>query len=48
MKGKKTKKVKSKTPQQKKFAMAAKEASKRVKRDPRLDFQTQMRMILKK
>lgn len=34
--------------QQSKFAMAAKEASRRVKKDPRLDFQVQMKELLKK
>ncbi len=34
------------TAQQKRFAAAAKEASRRVKKDPRLDFLVQMRLIL--
>lgn len=34
------------TAQQKRFAAAAREASRRVKKDPRLDFLVQMRMIL--
>jgi hypothetical protein len=43
----KTKAVKKyKTPQQRKFAMAAKEASRRVKKDPRLNFQVEMRKLL--
>lgn len=44
----KVKHRKGETMQQKRFAMAAKEASRRVKADPRLDFQVQMRNLLKK
>lgn len=39
---------KAKTVAQKRFAMAAKEASRLYRADPRLDFQVQMRRLLKK
>lgn len=39
---------KAKTPQQRKFAMASKEASRMVHADPRLDFNVQMKKLLKK